>query len=193
VKIFQPCYDLALRWAKHHYAERYLAVLSFAESVIFPIPPDVMLAPMALSQPSKAWRFAIITTIASILGGIAGYCLGWFAFDSFIAPWVETMGYQEKLDTAIEWFGVYGIWVVFIAGFSPIPYKIFTVSAGFLHMAFIPFLLASAVGRGMRFFLVAGLMRWGGEKMESKLREWVEILGWAVIAIAVILYLVLRQ
>jgi membrane protein YqaA with SNARE-associated domain len=193
MKIFQPCYDLALRWAKHRYAERYLAILSFAESVIFPIPPDVMLAPMALGQPEKAWRFAAITMVASVFGGIAGYYLGWFAFDSLIAPWVEAMGYQEKLDTAIKWFNMYGVWVVFIAGFSPIPYKIFTVSAGFLHMAFVPFLVASAVGRGMRFFLVAGLMRWGGPKMENKLREWVEILGWAVIVMAIIVYLILRQ
>ena len=192
MKIFQPCYDLALRWAKHKHAERYLGAMSFAESVFFPIPPDVMLAPMSLGQPSKAWRFALITTLTSILGGIAGYWLGWFAFDSLIAPWVESMGYQDKLDTAIHWFGEYGVWVVFIAGFSPIPYKIFTVSAGFLHMAFLPFLLASAVGRGMRFFLVAGLMRWGGPAMESKLREWVEVLGWAVVILAVTAYFVLR-
>jgi membrane protein YqaA with SNARE-associated domain len=148
---------------------------------------------MALGQPEKAWRFAAITMVASVFGGIAGYYLGWFAFDSLIAPWVEAMGYQEKLDTAIKWFNMYGVWVVFIAGFSPIPYKIFTVSAGFLHMAFVPFLVASAVGRGMRFFLVAGLMRWGGPKMENKLREWVEILGWAVIVMAIIVYLILRQ
>ncbi len=192
MKLFQPCYDLALRWAKHRFAERYLAVLSFSESVVFPIPPDVMLAPMALSQPNKAWRFALITTIASILGGVAGYWLGWFAFDSFIAPVVESMGYQSKLDMAIEWFNTYGVWVVFLAGFSPIPYKIFTVSAGFLHMAFLPFLLASAIGRGARFFLVAGLMYWGGPSMENKLREWVEYLGWGVVALAVLAYLSLR-
>lgn len=192
MKLFQPCYDLALRWAKHRFAERYLAVLSFSESVIFPIPPDVMLAPMALSQPNKAWRFAFITTIASILGGVAGYWLGWFAFDGFIAPMIESMGYQAKMELAIEWFKTYGIWVVFLAGFSPIPYKIFTVSAGFLHMAFIPFLIASAVGRGARFFLVAGLMYWGGPAMENKLREWVEYLGWGVVALAVIAYFALR-
>jgi membrane protein YqaA with SNARE-associated domain len=192
VKLFQPCYDLALRWAKHRFAERYLAVLSFSESVVFPIPPDVMLAPMALSQPDKAWRFALITTIASILGGVAGYWLGWFAFDGFIAPVVERMGYQSKLDMAIEWFNTYGVWVLFLAGFSPIPYKIFTVSAGFLHMAFLPFLLASAIGRGARFFLVAGLMYWGGPSMEKKLREWVEYLGWGVVALAVLAYLSLR-
>ncbi|MBT0585390.1 YqaA family protein [Alteromonas oceanisediminis] len=192
MKIFQPCYDLALRWAKHRHAERYLGVLSFAESVVFPIPPDVMLAPMALGQPSKAWRFALITTVTSVLGGIAGYFLGLFAFEALIAPWIETMGYQPKVDRAVEWFELYGVWVVFIAGFSPIPYKIFTVSAGFLSMAFLPFLLASAVGRGMRFFLVAALMRWGGPAMESKLREWVEFLGWAVVLLAVAAYFYLR-
>ncbi|WP_100643733.1 YqaA family protein [Alteromonas facilis] len=192
MKLFQPLYDMTLRWAKHPKAERLLALLSFTESMIFPIPPDVMLAPMSLSQPSRAWHFAWITTIASILGGVAGFWLGWFAFDSLIAPLIEQLGYQDKMDTAITWFSEYGIWVVFIAGFSPIPYKIFTVSAGFLHMAFLPFLLASAVGRGLRFFLVAGLMKWGGPAMEQKLRDWVEVLGWAVVVLAVVAYWVFR-
>ena len=189
---FGACYDLALRWARHKHAAKYLGGLSFAESVFFPIPPDVMLAPMSLSQPERAWRFALITTIASILGGIAGYWLGFFAFDVWLSPLIEQWGYTHKIDKAMQWFTDYGVWVVFLAGFSPIPYKIFTVSAGFLQMAFFPFLLASAVGRGARFFLVAGLMRWGGEKMENTLRQYVEILGWAVVILAVGAYLVLR-
>jgi membrane protein YqaA with SNARE-associated domain len=192
VKLFEACYDLALRWARHKHATKYLGGLSFAESVFFPIPPDVMLAPMSLSQPERAWRFALITTIASILGGIAGYWLGYFAFDVWLSPLIEQWGYTHKIDKAMQWFTDYGVWVVFLAGFSPIPYKIFTVSAGFLQMAFFPFLLASAVGRGARFFLVAGLMRWGGEKMENTLRQYVEILGWAVVLLAVGAYLVLR-
>ena len=92
----------------------------------------------------------------------------------------------------MNWFEEYGIWVVFLAGFSPIPYKIFTVSAGVLQMAFIPFVIASAIGRGARFFLVAALMRWGGAAMEQKLRQYVEILGWAVVLIAIAAYLILR-
>jgi membrane protein YqaA with SNARE-associated domain len=192
VRLFGACYDLALRWARHKHAAKYLGGLSFAESVFFPIPPDVMLAPMSLSQPERAWRFALITTIASILGGIAGYWLGFFAFDVWLSPLIEQWGYTHKIDKAMQWFTDYGVWVVFLAGFSPIPYKIFTVSAGFLQMAFFPFLLASAVGRGARFFLVAGLMRWGGEKMENTLRQYVEILGWAVVILAVGAYLVLR-
>ena len=183
---------MALRWAKHKHASKYLGGLSFSESVFFPIPPDVMLAPMAMSQPHKAWRFALITTIASIIGGIAGYWLGYFAFEAWLAPLIEKWGYTHKIDTATGWFETYGVWIVFLAGFSPIPYKIFTVSAGFLQMAFLPFVLASTVGRGARFFLVAGLMRWGGAPMEQKLRQYVEFLGWAVVVIAVIAYLILR-
>lgn len=192
MRLFGACYDLALRWARHKHAAKYLGGLSFAESVFFPIPPDVMLAPMSLSQPERAWRFALITTIASILGGITGYWLGYFAFDVWLSPLIEQWGYTHKIDKAMQWFTDYGVWVVFLAGFSPIPYKIFTVSAGFLQMAFFPFLLASAVGRGARFFLVAGLMQWGGEKMENTLRQYVEILGWAVVILAIGAYLVLR-
>ena len=192
MKLFQPCYDLALRWAKPPWASRYLAGLSFAESVIFPVPPDVMLAPMSLSRPDKAWHFAMLTTLASILGGIAGYFLGYLAFESWLQPFIESAGYTHKLETAMGWFEQYGVWVVFIAGFSPIPYKIFTISAGFLQMAFLPFLIASAVGRGARFYLVAGLMRWGGARMEQELRKYVEVIGWAVIMLAIVAYLLLR-
>ena len=192
MKLFEPCYDMALRWARHRHATKYLSGLSFSESVFFPIPPDVMLAPMALSQPNRAWQFALITTIASILGGIAGYCLGYFAFEAWLSPLIEQWGYAHKIDTAMQWFKDYGVWVVFLAGFSPIPYKIFTVSAGFLQMAFFPFIIASAVGRGARFFLVAGLMRWGGAAMEQKLRQYVEILGWGVVLLAIAAYLMLR-
>lgn len=192
MKLFQPLYDMMLRWARHPQASKYLGVLSFSESMFFPLPPDVMLAPMSLSQPARAWHFALIATVASVVGGAAGYLLGYFAFDAWLHPLIMEASYGDKLDTAIGWFETYGVWIVFIAGFSPIPYKVFTISAGFLQMAFIPFMIASAIGRGARFFLVAGLMRWGGAAMEEKLRQYVEILGWLVIAIAIIAYLLLR-
>jgi membrane protein YqaA with SNARE-associated domain len=134
----------------------------------------------------------MLTTLASILGGIAGYFLGYLAFENWLQPFIESAGYTHKLETAMGWFEQYGVWVVFIAGFSPIPYKIFTISAGFLQMAFLPFLIASAVGRGARFYLVAGLMRWGGARMEQELRKYVEVIGWAVIMLAIVAYLLLR-
>lgn len=192
MKIFTAVYDWTLKWAEHKFAPRMLALLTFAESVFFPIPPDVLLAPMVLAKPEKAWQLASLTTISSILGGCVGYLLGYIMFEPWIQPLITEFGYQARFDTAITWFNEWGVWVVFIAGFSPIPYKLFTVSAGFLHMAFLPFLIASAVGRGMRFFLVAGLIRWGGEAIAHKLRKWIDVLGWAVVALIAIAYLILK-
>jgi membrane protein YqaA with SNARE-associated domain len=192
MKIFSALYQWTLKWAEHKFAPRILAVLTFAESVFFPIPPDVLLAPMVLAQPKKAWSYATLTTCASVLGGIAGYFLGFYMFEPWIQPLITEWGYQARFDKAISWFNEWGVWVVFIAGFSPIPYKIFTVSAGFLHMAFLPFLLASSIGRGMRFFLVAGVIRWGGAPMEQKIRQWVDVLGWILVAVIIIAYFLLR-
>lgn len=192
MKLFTAMYDWTLQWAEHKFAPRVLALLTFAESVFFPIPPDVLLAPMVLAKPEKAWRLASLTTIASILGGAVGYLLGYWMFEPWIQPIITEFGYQHRFDKAMVWFSEWGVWVVFIAGFSPVPYKLFTVSAGFLHMAFLPFMLASAIGRGMRFFLVAGLIQWGGSAMEKSLRKWVDVLGWGFVVLIAIAYFVLK-
>jgi len=151
-----------------------------------------MLAPMSLAQPDKAWRFASFTTIASVIGGILGYLLGFWLFEPVVEPLIAQMGWQAKFDTALGWFETYGVWVVFLAGFSPIPYKVFTIGAGLMQMAFLPFLIASAIGRGARFFLVSALMKWGGVKMEQKLRQYVEALGWGLVILVVVAYFLLR-
>lgn len=192
MKLFTAIYDWTLKWAEHKFAPRMLALLTFAESVFFPIPPDVLLAPMVLAKPEKAWRLASLTTISSILGGSVGYLLGYLMFEPWIQPLITQFGYQGRLDTAMTWFSEWGVWVVFIAGFSPIPYKLFTVSAGFLQMAFLPFFIASAIGRGLRFFLVAGLIQWGGSTMEKNLRKWIDVLGWAFVCLIAIAYILLR-
>lgn len=192
MKFFTSIYDWTLKWAEHKFAPRILALITFAESIFFPIPPDVLLAPMVLAKPNDAWRLASLTTISSIIGGSIGYILGYMMFEPWIQPLIIEFGYQQRFDTAINWFNEWGVWVVFIAGFSPIPYKLFTVSAGFLQMAFLPFLLASAIGRGMRFFLVSGLIKWGGSTMEKNLRKWIDVLGWAFVALIIIVYLLLK-
>jgi membrane protein YqaA with SNARE-associated domain len=192
MNFFSAIYDWTLKWAEHKFAPSILALLTFAESVFFPIPPDVLLAPMVLAKPEKAWRFASLTTVSSILGGTVGYLLGYWMFEPWIQPLITDFGYQERFDIAMGWFGEWGVWVVFIAGFSPIPYKLFTLSAGFLQMAFLPFLLASAIGRGLRFFLVAGLIKWGGSDMEKNLRKWVDVLGWGLVILIIIAYFILR-
>lgn len=183
--MFKKLYDKALTWSRHRHAAKYLSALSFAESSFFPIPPDVMLAPMALAQPDKALRLALLTTVFSVLGGILGYAIGFFMFDS-ISPWLQETHYWEKYLQAENWFKEWGFWAVFVAGFSPIPYKVFTIAAGALQMIFLPFVLASMVGRGARFFLVALLIAAGGEKLELKLRQYMDLIGWAVVAIVLI-------
>lgn len=190
MKIFSGLYSRVMQWSRHEHAERYLGALSFAESSFFPIPPDVMLAPMSMAQPKNAWRFAFITTITSVLGGLLGYLIGLFAFE-LIEPLLHEFHYHEKYLQAKLWFDEWGFWAIFIAGFSPIPYKVFTITAGVISMALLPFVIASMIGRGARFFLVAGLMSWGGEKMEKKLHQYVDMLGWLTVlaVVAIIFYL----
>jgi membrane protein YqaA with SNARE-associated domain len=174
-----------MSWSRHRRAPWILGGLSFIESSFFPIPPDVMLAPMSLAQPKKAWWYATITTVASVLGGLLGYWIGATFFHA-IEPWLSQSHYWPAFLTAKAWFVEWGFWAVLIAGFSPIPYKVFTIAAGVLGMPLIPFVLASFVGRGGRFYLVAGLMKWGGQKMERLLEQYVDQLGWATVAIVVL-------
>ena len=184
MKIFGPLYERVLDWSRHQYAERYLGALSFAESSFFPIPVDVMLAPMCLAKREKAWRYAIIATVFSVLGGLAGYAIGIGIFD-VIEPWLADSHYWAAYQTSREWFDTYGVWAIFVAGFSPIPYKVFTIAAGVAALSLPGFFLASVVGRGARFFLVTGIVVFGGDKLESTLRKYVEGLGWAVVVLAV--------
>lgn len=182
MKLFSPLYRRAMVWSRHPHAPWYLGGMSFAESSFFPVPPDVMLAPMCLASPHRAWFFALLTTLTSVAGGIFGYLIGYFALDA-VMPWLQQSHYWEAYQTAVAWFERWGFWAVFVAGFSPIPYKVFTVAAGALSMALFPFTAASFVGRGLRFFLVAGLMAWGGERMEMLLHRYVDRLGWASVAV----------
>ena len=156
--------------------------MSFAESSFFPIPPDVMLMPMSLATPKKAFYFAWLTTLFSVLGGVLGYAIGYWGMD-LLLPMIESMGYLDKIQRAEQFFADYGVWVILMAGFSPVPYKLFTITAGASSMALLPFILASIIGRGARFFLVAGIMKWGGAKMEAGIRKWVDWLGWAFVLV----------
>jgi len=186
MSIFSTLYEKAMRWARHPKASWYLGGLSFSESSFFPIPPDVMLAPMSLAKPDRAVFYATLCTVASVLGGILGYFIGFFAFDSIEAS-LQASHYYEYYLTAKDWFAEWGFVAIFIAGFSPIPYKVFTITAGAISMSFLPFVLASLVGRGARFYLVALLMAWGGKSMEDKLRRWIDWLGWLTLLLIIII------
>jgi len=193
MRLFGALYDRVIGWSRHRHAERYLAALAFAESSFFPVPVDAMLAPMCLASFDKAWRYALIATLFSVTGGLGGYAIGYGAFE-FIQPWLAGSHYWDAYETSREWLARYGVWVIFIAGFSPIPYKVFTIAAGVAVLNLPVFFVASLVGRGARFFLVAGLLVWGGDRLESGLRTHVERIGWITVLVvaAIVAWLMVR-
>lgn len=185
MRLFGPLYDRVLRWSAHPRAPRYLAALSFAESSFFPIPPDVMLVPMAVSRPERSAWFALLTTVASVAGAVLGYVIGYYAI-GIILPWLERAGMLAEYEAAVLWFDRWGLWVILLAGFTPLPYKVFTIAAGALSLSLVPFLIGSLIGRGARFGLVAAIAGILGPKVEPWVRRWVEWLGWGVLALAAI-------
>lgn len=162
-------YDFVLELSRRPTALPALTVLSWLESMIFPIPPDVMLIPMCVAEPKRAMRYAAWCSIGSVLGGICGYAIGMFFWDQ-LGPWFfeHVPGITEDGFATVEaWFAEYDFVIVFAAGFSPIPYKLFTLSAGIFEISFAAFLVASATSRSARFFLVAWLLkRWGVKGQE---------------------------
>jgi membrane protein YqaA with SNARE-associated domain len=151
-----------------------------------------MLAPMVLADRRKAWSLALLTTVTSVLGGLAGFAIGMVAID-WVMPLLERFGYVDTFQRAQDWFIEWGFWAILAAGFSPIPYKIFTIAAGAMAMPLLPFALASVVGRGARFFLVAGMIFVGGEPLERNLKRYVDVLGWAVVVLIIAAVLILRD
>jgi len=191
--LFGSLYERVMRWSRHRHAEWYLGAMSFAESSFFPIPVDVMLAPMCMATPERSWRYALNASLLSVAGGIAGYFIGLLAFGA-IEPWLRDSHYWSAYETARLWFDSYGFWTVFVAGFSPIPYKVFTIAAGVAVLNFPAFVIASVIGRGARFFLVAAVVKYAGVRLEATLLRYIERIGWGlvVLSIVVIGYLMAR-
>ena len=192
MKIFSKLYDKVMRWSVHRHALWYLGGLSFAESSFFPVPPDVMLAPMSLARPARAYQFAMVTTLASVSGGILGYLVGRLAF-GIVEPWIVAWQYSDALEYAQQWFNDYGFWAIFLAGFSPIPYKIFTVTAGVFGVSIPVFLIASTVGRAGRFLLVGALVGWGGPAIQPFIEKYLGWLTLAFVALLILGFVVLGQ
>lgn len=182
MRVFGPLYDRVLRWSAHRLAPRYLAAVSFAESSFFPIPPDVMLLPMSVALPSRAAWFALLTTLASVAGALLGYVVGYFALGLFI-PWIEAAGMMSDYHEAVAWFEQWGLWVMLLAGFTPLPFKLFTIAGGALALPLLPFLAGSFIGRGARFGLVAAVAGMLGPRVEPWVKRWIEWLGWGTLLI----------
>jgi len=201
MKLFGPLYERALVWARSPHAQPLLAGLSFIEAFIFPIAPEVMLAPMCLSQPRRGFRFASLSLAGSLLGSLVGYALGHYAYEAVrpllsldmqqtIGAWVDTL----RTDMQQHWWAMLG--ALLVAALQPvIPMKLVTWAAGIVGVPIVPFLACVAIGRGKRVFLIAAAIRIGGERAEAALRRYIEPVGWVALALiaAAIAYLVWRS
>lgn len=161
--IVRGVYDWMMRNATGKHAWRALAGFTFAEASFFPIPTDIMLIPMVMADRANAWKLAAWCTLWSVLGGMFGYAIGAFLFDSLGQWLVQAYGMAHNMESFHEWYARYGAWVILIKGLSPIPYKLVTIASGFAHYSFPLFVLLSIITRGGRFFLVAGLLYWKGD------------------------------
>jgi membrane protein YqaA with SNARE-associated domain len=185
-------YARTLALAASPRAPLWLAVIAFAESSFFPIPPDVLLVPMALARPERAWRLAAICTVASVIGGALGYYIGYAVFDQFARPVIEFYGYGAKFSAFQAMYAQYGLWVILIKGLTPIPYKIVTIASGAAKFDFLTFMAASIVTRGARFFIVAALLRLFGAQVRDFIERRLTLVTSAVAAGIIGGFLVLR-
>ncbi len=176
--MIRSLYDWVIRLAGHPRAIPALGVVSFMESSFFPIPPDVMLIPMVLANRAKAFRIALVCTVCSVVGGMLGYAIGYYFFET-IGEWVvRTYGMQAALDKFRAGFQEWGIWIILIKGLTPIPYKLVTIASGAAHFDLFTFVWESIVTRGLRFFLVAALLWKFGEPIRTFIEKRLTLLTW---------------
>lgn len=165
-RMVKAIYDWMLNLASRPNAMWFLAIVAFAESSFFPIPPDIMLIPMVLAMPGKAWKIAGVATAASVIGGYFGYAIGVFFFDLIAKPILGFYGYMHQFDVFKDYYHQWGAWIVFGAGITPFPYKVITIASGVVHLDLLTFTVASVIARGMRFYLVAWLLKKYGAPMK---------------------------
>lgn len=170
-------YEWVIHWAYTPYGAPALFLLAFMESSFFPVPPDVLLIALSLGAPKKAFRFAALCTIGSVLGGLFGYYIGYSLFDLFGAKIIAFYGFDDKYEMVRVMYRRYDVWFVGAAGFTPIPYKVFTIAAGAFHMDLLRFVIASALSRGARFFLVSALIWKFGEPIKSGIDKYFNLLS----------------
>jgi membrane protein YqaA with SNARE-associated domain len=178
MKWVRNLYDWVLSWAETPYGAAALFFLAFAEASFFPIPPDVLLLPLCVGKRTRALRFAAICTAGSVLGGAVGYAIGWGAWasvDQLFYSYVPGFS-EDKFNMVGGLYESYNFWIVFVAAFTPIPYKVITIAAGVFKISFPMFMIASLIGRSARFFLVAGMLYFFGEPIKGFIDRWFNIL-----------------
>lgn len=184
--MLRKLYDKVMALGASRHATRALAGISFAESSFFPIPPDVLLIPMVLSSRSRWLYFAAVATVSSVIGGMFGYAIGYFLYTEIAEPILALYGYSEKFAEITGRFNEHGAWIVFLAGITPFPYKVITIASGASGLALPVFIVASILARGIRFFLVAGLLYFFGPPIRTFIEERLALVitAGAVLAVA---------
>jgi len=170
-------YNWTMSLSGHPHALWALAAVAFIESSVFPIPPDILIIPMVLAAPQRAWKIALVATVASVLGGVLGYAIGAFLFDSLGRPLLDFYGYADKFTTFQEKYNEWGAWIVAGAGFTPFPYKVITIASGVTHLDPVVFMVASVLSRGARFFLIAALLWKFGAPIRSFIDRYLPLLA----------------
>ena len=184
--MFRRMYDWMLRAAGHRHAIRTMAIVSFAESSFFPIPPDVMVVPMILARREQAWLIATVCTISSVLGGMVGYAIGYFLYDS-VGQWlIRLYGMQHGIEEFRLWFAQYGAAIILLKGFTPVPFKLVTIASGFAAFNFPLFVLCAVLTRGARFFLLAALLKRFGEPVQAFIEKRLTLVTWGLLAVIVL-------
>jgi membrane protein YqaA with SNARE-associated domain len=194
MRVFRRLYDWVLHWAETPYGTPALFLLALAESSVFPVPPDVLLIALSISLPHRAWYYATICSLGSVIGGVIGYLLGW-GFWTLLADFFFTYvpGFTPQLFARVQaLYAEHDFWVVFAAGFTPIPYKVITIAAGVFLINFPVFVLASVIGRSARFFLVAGLIRRYGPGIRSFVDRYFNLLSLLFLLLLIGGFLVLK-
>lgn len=189
--MLRKLYDRTLALAGHRHAGRWLAAISFIESSVFPIPPDVMLIPMVLAERARAWAYALICTLASVLGALLGYIIGYALYESLGQPIVDFYNGAAAFDKFTGFYDQWGIWIVLAAAISFLPFKIATIASGVAGLAIVPFLLTSLIGRGLRFFAVAGLVYFFGPQIRKLIDRYFNILSFIFVALLALGFLAL--
>lgn len=183
-KLVHSVYDYMLKLSASKNAIWFLFLVAFAESSFFPIPPDVMLIPMVLAMPKNAFKIAALATLASVLGGYFGYLIGAGFFELIAEPILNVYNAMDKFKEFESYYHEYGAWIVFGAGITPFPYKIITIASGAVHLNLVVFTIASVLARGLRFYIVAWLLKKYGEPMKSFIEK---NLGWLSVLFLVLL------
>ena len=171
---FTSMYDYVIKLANKKNVLKYLYGLSFIEAFIFPVPPDTLLAPIALTKKYSWFKLALNTTLFSVCGGLVGYFIGSYLNE---ISFLNSMVNEDKLLSVKNIFLEHGVWVIIIAGFTPLPFKVATLTAGYMSLALIPFIIASIIGRGLRFFLVASIFHYFGIELANRMRKYFEYIG----------------